>query len=160
MMKNLTTAEFITIVLSAFALLVSIFAIFGSLYTYCVHDAKLKKQDAKLNKYQLEKIDEEKIRQKRAKIKAEVVSKINTLVTIRITNIGFCEAKDLKIDIQENPDFHIKTNHISKELLRTADHESFELWHLHGVHSKLRLDFTWNDEFQNDNKDYAELILT
>jgi len=162
MMKNLTTAEFITIVISSFALLVSIFAILGSLYTYCVHDAKLKKQDAKLNKYQLEKIDEEKTRQKRADIKAEIVSKSGYLFIIRIENIGLCEAKDLMIEAEEREEEGIKIdpNPFQLEKLGTGEHNELKLFQINNTSPNFKvLNITWKDEYKSDNRRSIKLSL-
>lgn len=155
MIKNLTTAEFIAIILSGLVIL-------GGLYKYFVHDAKLKKQDEKLNKYQLEKIDEEKIRQKQAKIKAEIVSKSGYLFIIRIENIGLCEAKDLMIEAEEHEEEGIKIvpNPFQLEKLGSGEHNELKLFQIHSTSPNFKvLNITWKDEYKSDNRHSTNLSL-
>ena len=161
-MKNLTTTEFTTLILSASALIVSILAIAGSIYTYCVHDAELKKQEKRINDDLLGKIDEEKVRQKQAKIKAEIVSKSGTRFIVQITNFGSCEAKDLKIEakVHEEDGIQIDTNSFPLELLGPGEHIEFKLFQINTTSPDfIVLNFTWTDEFKNDNKYSTKLFL-
>ncbi|MCX2450029.1 hypothetical protein OQX61_01990 [Pedobacter sp. PLR] len=55
------------------SLIISIAALCFSAITYVAHDRRIKKQEGLINAYQLEKIDAEKIEQKKAFVKANLI---------------------------------------------------------------------------------------
>lgn len=156
-MKNLTTMEITTLIISASALFVSILAMSGSLYTYLVHNAKLKKQEDEIQKYQIKKNIEEELLKKQAHLNIEKEPISNLSFTIKITNDGLCDARDLRIKIDDNANFSIIKNPFPIKLLGTKDHETLELLQLYATSTKLMLNFTWEDDNKQDNKCYKEI---
>ena len=55
------------------SIILSIIALLGSLVTYIVHDRKIKRQEAKINEYQLAKIKEEEEDSKKAQICGNII---------------------------------------------------------------------------------------
>ncbi|MEF9479269.1 hypothetical protein OWR28_17385 [Chryseobacterium sp. 1B4] len=70
-------------VLQIFALCISISALALAAFTYFKHDAKLKKQSALLNKFQLEKITKEKDDEKKQKLKQIFYKKLKERELLR-----------------------------------------------------------------------------
>ena len=73
--------DIIGIALSAFAIVLTI-------VMYFKHDKRLKKQEEKLNAYQLKKIDEEESENKKALIKGNIVKVNNTLQNINYQRVS------------------------------------------------------------------------
>lgn len=119
-------------------------------------------QDRKLKKQQIKKNEEEKIRQKQAEIKAEIVSKSGCLFIIRITNTGLCEAKDLKLEAEEREEEGIKIvpNPFQLEKLGPGEHNELKLFQINATSPDFKiLNITWKDEYKSDNKCSTKLSL-
>lgn len=91
--------EFVNII----TLLFSAIALFGSFFTYLVHDKKLKKQQAILNELQIKKLQKEIEEETAVEIRPTLINVVKSMHTNRITgtlslkNYGKGEAKDVEV---------------------------------------------------------------
>ena len=83
--------DIVSIVLSAFAIALTIIM-------YFKHDKRLKKQEEKLNAYQLKKIDEEESENKKAQVKGNVIKGDKGRRDLRIYNTGKAPAKNIYVE--------------------------------------------------------------
>ena len=91
--------EFVNIM----TLLFSAIALLGSLFTYLVHDKKLKKQQAILNELQIRKLQKEIEEEASVEIRPTLINVVKSMHTNQITgtvllkNYGKGEAKDVEV---------------------------------------------------------------
>ena len=84
-------------------LLFSAIALLGSLYTYLLHDKKLKKQQAILNELQIRKLQKEIEEEASVEIRPTLINVVKSMHTNQITgtvllkNYGKGEAKDVEV---------------------------------------------------------------
>ena len=144
--------DIISIVLSAFAIVLTIIM-------YFKHDKRLKKQEEKLNAYQLKKIDEEESENKKALIKGNIVKGNKGSRVLKIFNSGKSVARNIRVEYLGDME-HIFSNddHFPYELLNPQDGSEIFLLLLEGA-SKLHVKFIWDDDFKKDNEFIQMLTL-
>lgn len=134
------------------SLLIAIFALLFSLYTYLVHDMKIKQQDKLINEYNIEKIKTEKIKEKKAFIEAYVIEGPNGNKIIKVYNSGKSVANNVIVTIPESDGYQVKTNLIPIEIL-PAHNIDIEIGAIRArCPSTIIIDFDWDDMFQQKNK--------
>lgn len=154
--------DIVSIVLSAFAIALTIIM-------YFKHDKRLKKQEEKLNAYQLKKIDEEESENKKAQVKGNVIKGDKGRRDLRIYNTGKAPAKNIYVEFLDNYGGH--DNSAEKvivmdyptpyEFLNTNDHFDI-IMHLYAYNSTdvLKVGLTWEDDFSNQNEHIQHFKLT
>lgn len=140
------------------SLIISILALIASVLTYFLHDRRIKKQEAKINEYQLTKIQEEKIENKKAQLSGNIsIFKNDGKRILKITNNGKETASNIRMEILNG--VHISTiiNPFPFELLNPT--ESFEMTFYipMGPYGKLKVKYIWDDKFQNNNE-FTQLL--
>lgn len=79
--------------------IISALALIASLYTYIAHDRALKKQEQKINQYQLRQLEQSFEDNKKAIIKGEIKKGFQEDVRIlRISNHGRSNARNIRIE--------------------------------------------------------------
>ena len=96
----MTIVQILPIAISALALLLS-------LYTYFWHDAKIKKQNALINQFQLEKYRKETDSEKKAIVEANVINREKGKRIIKVYNKGKATAKNVVVTFPGNPNVFI-----------------------------------------------------
>lgn len=136
--------EIIAIILASLALI-------GTCCSYIIHDRKIKKQQALIQKYEIQKIAKEKEKSKKASLDANVINKSSRKKTIIISNKGMSDAKNVivkfpkidKIFSIENPspfDLTVDSNIKINLTLSEGKSEIFEV------------EIEWQDDFKEKNK--------
>jgi len=133
-------------------IVISLFALTLSLFTYFKHDLKIKRQDALLKEYQLEKIKEEKEQEQKAIIEANVFSDLKGRRVIKIYNKGKSIAKDVNVIIPPSEGFRMISNPCPIDI---KPHNGIEITLIIFTNSpdKIRIDFEWTDNFKERNTD-------
>lgn len=141
----MTIVQIIPIAISAFALLLSLF-------TYFRHDAKIKKQNALINQFQLEKFRKETDSEKKAIIEANVINKEKGKRIIKVYNKGKATAKSVSVTFPGEPNVMILGYPTSIDI---RPQNSMEIYvHVYkGSPDTLQIDFEWQDNLKLDNKD-------
>ena len=139
------------------SIIISVLALLGAAYTYFVHDCKIKRQEAKINEYQLAKIMEEEEENKKAQICGNIVKLDKGKRVLKIYNKGKAPAFNIRVDgLDEN-----KISVYGLKMLpfeRLNPQESFELNLLSpGWTITLKIKYIWNDASQN-NKEFEQIL--
>lgn len=141
------------------SLILSIIALLGSLVTYIVHDRKIKKQEAKINEYQLAKIKEEEEDSKKAQVCGNILKYDKGKRVLKVYNKGKAPAKNIRIEgIDENM-FFDGTELLPFGLLNPQ--EAFELtFNIYNINQHiLKITIHWDDLSHNDNTFTQQLSL-
>ncbi|MCL2328595.1 MAG: hypothetical protein FWC39_08815 [Bacteroidetes bacterium] len=149
-------------IISAISIGLSLLAIAGTIFVYCKHDKKLKKQEEKLNAYQLKKFENEEIENKKAQIRGSIIRGEKDRRDLRICNEGKSPAKNICVDFLDNFVGHNKSdvkvtikNYPSPfELLNVNDHFDIIMYpHAYRFSiDVLKVKLTWEDDFSNQNE--------
>lgn len=144
--------DIIGIALSAFAIVLTI-------VMYFKHDKRLKKQEEKLNAYQLKKIDEEESENKKALIRGNIVKGNKGSRVLKIFNSGKAVARNIRVEYLGDME-HIfpRDDHFPYELLNPQDNFEIFLLLASGA-STLHIKFIWDDDFKKDNEFIQMLTL-
>ncbi len=139
------------------SLIISLLALIGTGYTYIAHDKKLKRQEEHLNLYQIKKIKDEELAERKAFIRANLV-KSNKSSILKVFNSGKCIARNIDLEINADDDaFLYASNPFPYEFLNPQ--ESTEI-HLHATYKapgKFRIKLIWDDDSKTGNI-YEQMI--
>jgi len=129
----------------------ALFALFFSFYTYLVHDKKIKRQEKLINDYNIEKILDEKLMDKKAIIEADVIDGHNGHKIIKVFNKGKSIANKVIVDIPESDGYKVFNNPCPIEIIPTKS-INIEL----GAFSTrcpgtIRIEMRWDDNFKENN---------
>src|SRR5690606_25571523 len=103
------------------SILLSIIAILGSIFTYFKHDHKIKAQEKRINAYNIDKIEKEKILNKQAIIRATVIKGSRGHRTLRVYNKGKATACNIRLEIANEPDYLFSNNPFPFKKLNELD---------------------------------------
>lgn len=140
------------------AIIISIVAFLFTLFTYIIHDVKLKKQDALINKYKLEKINLEKEESKKAIVEANIIKEPKGKRIVKVYNKGRSVARNVKINIVNDNEITYNSIPCPKEI-RPQHAVEFVVYLALGSADTLVLEFEWEDNFSEKNKDSQTLFL-
>ncbi|WP_156309383.1 hypothetical protein [Sphingobacterium endophyticum] len=117
--------------------LLSMIAIFGTIFTYFKHDRKIKAQEKLINDYQLGKIEQEKIQKKQAVLRASLIVGNKGHRILRIYNKGKAIARNVRLIIKDEPDNLYGTNPFPFPALNEHENVDIYIWgHQIIYHSK------------------------
>ncbi|MDC8104773.1 hypothetical protein MTQ00_09490 [Chryseobacterium sp. B21-037] len=143
-------------VLQIFALCISISSLALAAFTYFKHDAKLKKQSALLNKFQLEKITKEKDDEKKAKVEANILQKSKGARVIKVYNKGKSTAKNVTIHFPNLVGLQVVTNPFPLDIKPQNSYE-IVLFLTIDAPDTTKIEFEWQDDFAEKNLEYQIL---
>jgi hypothetical protein len=140
------------------SLILSIIALLGSLATYIVHDRKIKKQEAKINEYQLARFKEEEEDSKKAQICGNIIKYYKGKRVLKVYNKGKSPAKNIRIEgIDENKFYIHGMDLLPYELLNPQDGFEMNIVLYTGSPKTLKLSFFWDDAVQ-DNNEFTQVL--
>jgi len=142
-----------------FSLILSIIAILGSLYTYIIHDRKIKAQEKLINDYQIAKIDEEKQQKKQALIRASIIKGIKGQRTLKVYNKGKATAQNIRLIIKNEPDSVYSYNPFPCAFIHENDHVDLNMTMHMGSPDNLEIEILWDDENALNNKHHQIIHL-
>lgn len=131
---------------------IALLALALSLFTYFKHDLRIKKQDALLKSYQIEKIKVEKEQEQRAIIEANVVTDHKGRKIIKVYNKGKSIAKDVNVVIPQSDGFKMITNPCPIDI-KPQNGIEIVLIVFNTCPDKIEIDFEWKDNFKEKNID-------
>lgn len=135
------------------SLVVSIIALILTVYTYFIHDSKLKKQEHLLNDYQLSKITEEQAEGKKAIIRANIVKGSSGKRTIKVYNAGKSRATNVNVLWPLGNDMlHIFNEDIFPyEFINPQDSTELNVLIANDNVNTVKIQLTWDDDYQTGN---------
>jgi len=144
--------------MNVLAIVISSLALIFSAYTYLKHDKKIKQQSSLLNKYHLEKIEKEKIEEKRAIIEANVVSDNKGRDLIKVYNKGKSIAKSVNVIIPKNDGYEVINNPCPIDI-KPQNGIEVMLILFTNCPDKIEIGFEWKDDLNEKNIDSQMIQL-
>ncbi|MBR4621176.1 MAG: hypothetical protein IKO46_09350 [Salinivirgaceae bacterium] len=139
--------------MDCWALILSILAIVGSVFTYFLHDRKIKRQEAKINEYQLAKLKEEEQENKKAQICGTIVKHEKGKRVLKIYNKGKAPATNIRVDgIDEKRCCVNGLELLPFELLNPQEFIEIIIFSFYGNNHTLHVTYYWDDASQKDNE--------
>jgi hypothetical protein len=140
-------------------LIISIIALSLSVITYLVHDHRIKKQEKLLNKYQIAKIESEKVESKKAIIEANIIKVSNGKNAIKIYNKGKVIAKNVNVIFPDPKGYQIISNNPCPIDIKPTHSIEFILILFTSHPEKIIITFEWSDDFHEHNIENQQLQL-
>lgn len=81
-----------------YSLIISVLALIASVFTYFMHDKKLKEQERRINEYQLKQIEKENLENKKAAIRGNIVKGLKSGRTLKVYNSGRATARNIRVE--------------------------------------------------------------
>lgn len=140
------------------SLAISILAILGSVITYFYHDKKIKSQEARINEYELSKIENEKAEALQAKVRANYFESGTGRLTIKIYNSGRAIAKNIRIEFNPS-DFNklIRMDNFPYPYLNPQDSTEIYMFLHTGMPNTIEIKIQWDDD-NKDNNLHTQII--
>jgi hypothetical protein len=135
-----------------FGIGIAVLALILSVFTYFKHDLKIKKQDALLNEYHIEKIKIEKEKEKKAVIEANVITDHKGRKIVKVYNKGKSLAKNVDVIFPENNGFE-KLNNPCPIDIKPQNGIEIILIVFNSSPTKIEIKFEWQDDFKEINTD-------
>ncbi|GEO24034.1 hypothetical protein [Cyclobacterium qasimii] len=133
-------------------IIVSMLSLGLSLYTYCKHDAKIKKQNTLINQFQLEKLRKETDSEKKAIIEANVVKREKGKRIVKVYNKGKAIAKNVVVTFPGAPNVSIMDYPASIDI-RAQNSIDIQINASKISPETLKINFEWEDDLSLNNKD-------
>lgn len=134
-----------------YSLIISILAIAGTIYTYFKHDIKIKAQEKLINEHQIAKIEEEKTQLQQAIVRASLIKGNKGHRILKIYNKGQATARNIRLEIKDEPDYLYSTNPFPFPLLNENENVDLNISLHNGTPDNISFIILWNDEYKEDN---------
>lgn len=134
------------------SLILSIIALIGSIFTYFIHDRKIKAQEKLINDYQIAKIEEEKMANKTAILRGTLLNKSSSERTIRIYNKGKNAAKNIRLEIDNKDNYHFFGPELPFPLLHEQEKIDITIFLTKETPENISFTILWDDEHAIDNE--------
>ncbi len=132
-------------------IIISVLALGFSLYTHFKYDDKIKKQNALINKFTLDKLEKEKEQEKRAVIVANVDEREKSSRVIKVNNKGKAIAKNVVVSFPDKPNILIINNPSPIDIL--PNHSiNIRINVYSGSPNTTEIAFEWEDGVRLDNR--------
>lgn len=149
-------ASFITSIISA---LIAIGGFIFSLVKYRKHEKILDGQQKTINQYQIKKIQAEEEMSKKAKVDGNIMRDTKSSVKLRIFNSGQANARNVRIQIIGETNGLIMDEMEPIELINPLKNHDYRIMLCEGHQETIKIQFMWDDDFQNDNISEAHLQI-
>lgn len=142
------------------SLVVACVAFAFSVFTFLFYDNKLKKQEHRLNEYQLKKNESEEVEIKKAQIRGNIVKGEKGKRTLKVFNSAKSKALNVRLEfISDTKGIYANNNPFPYKLLNPQDSTEI-IFHLTVGHPEtIEIKFIWDDDFQKDNEFTQVLTL-
>ena len=134
-----------------YSLVISVLALIASVFTYFMHDKKLKEQERRINEYQLKQIEQENLESKKAAIRGNIVKGLKGGRTLKVYNSGRATAHNIKVEgLDVDGVFYLPQDLFPYELMNPQDYAELTLHLTCGCPSTIKLKYVWDDESGKD----------
>lgn len=142
------------------SLVLSILALVGSGLTYWIHDKKLKTQEARINEYELLKIENEKREALKAKVRASSYKSKPAQQTIKILNSGVAIARNIRVEFTP-AEFHsyVIMSQFPFPYMNPQDFTEITMILTNNTPDTVEVNLKWDDDFKIDNEHRQILTL-
>lgn len=139
-------------------LIIALIALFLSIFTYFKHDSKIKKQSALINSYEIEKINEERERNKKAVLEGLIIENNKGTRTLRISNYGMAVARKVKITLPSVKGLIDFGESIPNEI-RAKKSIDIKFLVSEITPELITIKFEWSDEYSSQNTDVQDFQI-
>jgi hypothetical protein len=128
-------------------------AVFFSVFTFIFYDRKIKEQDKKINEYQLKKLQEEVVANKKAQIRGNIIKGDKGMRIFKIYNSGKSEARNVRLEGFEVEGIFMMINNLFPyELMNPQDFTEINMALTCGYPSTIKIKYIWDDDYQTNNE--------
>lgn len=133
------------------SLLISLLALGTSVFTYFRHDRKLKKQEQKINNYQIAQMEAAAEENKKANICGDIRKSGNRYI-LTVSNRGKAIARDIRIEgLNSRHIIHSAEFLLPYSLLNPTESFDITIDRIGGYYiDRLSLVYRWDDDYSND----------
>ena len=134
------------------SIVISVLALLFSIFTYLISDRKIKKQEHLLNEYNIKKIEQEDVENRKAYVCANMISLGRGRYSMKIYNSGKSEANNVKVEfLKELEGFYTDSNAYLYKQILPHDGVEFILYATMNCESTIGLKIEWNDSYKTTN---------
>lgn len=142
-----------------YSFIISVLALIASVFTYFMHDKKLKEQERRINEYQLKQIEKEDLESRKAAIRGNIVKGLKGAIILKVYNSGRSTARNIRVKgLDVDGVFYRKKEIFPYELMNPQDYTELTMHLTYGYPSTIKLKYIWDDEFGCNNE--FEQVLT
>lgn len=149
--------ETTNIIISILSLLVSFATLIFCVIKYSIHEKILNKQQKQINDFMLQEYENEINAQKQAFIDGKIEPFTKGSVRLRVANIGYANAKNIRVQVISDTSGLIMPQINDIELLNPEADYAYEIHLMNGHVKTLRLKFIWDDDYESNRE--AEVHL-
>lgn len=140
--------------------ILSIIAVAVSLYTYVIHDRKLKKQEHLLNMYQLKQFQDEEQANKKADIVGEISRMGGEQYSLKVQNRGKASAKKIRIEGFDMENYDIRNIAILPyNCLNAGEAFSLIFFRIRRIIPTMTITYIWDDDWGINRKKQQTIQL-
>lgn len=135
------------------SLIISICTFAWTIIAYILHERTLKKQNKVINQYQIQKIEEEKLRKKCAKISGDIIKENRKMRILVISNKGIAPARNINVtDIRKFKGVFL-TKAIGFPYTLLGPEEKIEISFMisESTPDNINIEYTWDDDNKTHN---------
>ena len=147
----------ISIIISSLSLLVSLASLIFCIRKYSIHEKTLNEQQKQINDFMLQEYESEINAQKQAFINGEIEPFTKGSVRLKVTNEGYANAKDIKVQVMSDTSGLIMPQINDIELLNPGADYAYEIHLMDGHVKTLRLKFIWEDDYESNREHEVHL---
>ena len=145
--------------METWSFVMSVAALLFSGFTFFFYDHKLKRQDTKINEYQLKQWETEEKDSKKAQIRGNIFEGPKGSRIMKIYNSGRAIARNIRVDGLNVKSIIVQDKGLFPyELMNPKDYTELKIFLFEGGASKLTIKFIWDDDSGKDNE--FEQVLT
>ncbi len=138
--------------------IISVVALLFSGFTFLFYDRKLKRQDAKINDYQLKQLEAAERDSKKAQIRGNIFKGPKGARIIKVYNCGHAVARNIRMEgLDIDGVYHRYQEIFPYELMNPQDCTELTLHLACGAPSTLKIKFIWDDE-SGKNKEFEQVL--
>lgn len=134
-----------------YSLIISILSLIVTIFTYIKHDRKIKEQEQLINNHQIAKIEEEKTQLKQAIVRASLIPGNKGSRILRVYNKGKATAKNVRLIINDEPNYLFSTNPFPIAILNDGEHVDLNIFLHKGLPNTISFTILWDDEYKKEN---------
>lgn len=142
------------------SLIISCLSLLLAGFTFWFYDRKIKKQDAKINEYQIKQFESEQEEKKKAVVRANIIKEKEGRRTMKIFNSGKANAYNIRVEfLSDMNEIFYRNVLFPYEKLMPQDSISLTLQLCIGASNTIQVKFLWDDDFQKNNENIQVLSL-
>lgn len=134
------------------SIILSLLAFLGSIFTYFNHDIKIKKQEKRLNDYQLSKYELEDVENQKAQIKGNLIKTAVATRSLIVFNAGKSIGYNIRLELLSELEGIIDFEFKPFEMLNPQEKTETRFFLASGHAETIKVKYVWDDSFKKNNE--------